>query len=125
MQALNVESADQNERRPGSLRHSHHFRGPLLPPQSPRPLGSVRSPTNSRSPSPAQFPPHFVSPVTPHVNTVACSLARQAQEWAKPGYSDDYVAKTNCVEISGGGNVDGLTLNNGGTNNSGAGVSSV
>ena len=126
MQASNVEPADQTKSSLGNPRHSQPLQRPSRLQESPRPLGSVRSLTDRRTSSPAQFPPHFVSPVTRRANTVACSPARQAREREKHRYSDDYVAETNFVNITGGGtSVDGLTLNNGGTNNSGAGVSFV
>ena len=67
-----------------------------------------------------------ISRLAQHVNTFASSivtesLSRQGQGRQRLRCSDDYVTKTNCVDIN-GSNVDGLTLNNGGTNNSGAGA---
>lgn len=118
-----------------SPRRSPSIRRPAPPPpQSPNRQSRVpRSPTfNIPGPIPlpsAQGPldPAIISSITEfaqQMNTFASSMAKQAQGRQRLRCSDEYVTKTNCVDIN-GSNVDGLTLNNGGSNNSGAGVSFV
>jgi len=86
-------------------RHSRSVKRPARPPpQSHSQSRTPRLPTNVSFPSPGSLSPTE-------------SLTRQAQGRQRLRCSDDY--KTNCVDIN-GSNVDGLTLNNGGTNNSGA-----
>ena len=109
-------------------RRSHSARKrPAHPlPQSPRQSRKPCSPINVSFPSPGPDPA-VISRLARQVNTLASSivtdgLPRQAKGWQKIRRSNDYVTKTNCVDIN-GSNVDGLTLNNGGTNNSGAGAS--
>ena len=52
------------------------------------------------------------------------ALSKQPQGRHRSRGSESYISKTNCVDIS-GSNVEGLTMNNGGTNNSGAGASFI
>lgn len=68
-----------------------------------------------------------ISELTQQAHKIAASvvkesLSRQAQGRRGLRCSEDFVTKTNCVDIN-GSNVDGLTLNNGGSHNSGSGAS--
>jgi hypothetical protein len=109
-------------------RRSHSVR----PPQSPRQARTPRSPTNISFPSPGPLSPDpamisSLSRLAQNMNTLASSIVTEGLSRQAPGRqrlrcNDDYGTKTNCVDIN-GSNVDGLTLNNGGTNNSGAGTS--
>ena len=129
MSELYLEPRFQNESNPGSdsPRHFHYVGRPASSfLQSPRQSGTLRSPSNSPFRSSAQLPldPVFVSPVTQDVNTITPSMGRQAYGQQGSRNGDDDIFKTNCVDIN-SSSVTGLTLNNGGTQNSGAGVYSV
>lgn len=120
---------------PGSAspRRSHSVRRPAPPPpHSTRQSRTPGSPINGYSPSPGPLSPDpamisSISEFTQQINQFVSSigkdaLSRQAQGRRGLRCSEDYVTKTNCVDIH-GSNVDGVTLNNGGCNNSGAGAS--
>jgi hypothetical protein len=53
---------------------------------------------------------------------VAENQSRQPKGRQRPGSHVGYVTMHNCVDIN-GSNIDGLTMNNGGSYNSGAGAS--
>ncbi|KAF8554753.1 hypothetical protein OG21DRAFT_1508497 [Imleria badia] len=110
-----------------SPRRSHSVRRPAPPPpRSPRQSRTPRSPTNVSSPShgPSPLDPATIASITQFAQRMA-SMATEGLSTQAPGRQgvrrSGYVTttKTNCIDIN-DSNVDGLTLNNGGTNNSGA-----
>lgn len=118
-----------------SPRRSQSVRRPAPPPpQSPRQSRTPRLPTNVSLSSHGPLPPDpamiaSISQFAQQISTLASSIATESLSTQAPGRRGSrrsgYVTttKTNCVDIT-DSNVDGLTLNNGGTNNSGAGTSS-
>lgn len=118
-----------------SPRRSQSVRRPAPPPpQSPRQSRTPRLPTNVSLSSHGPLPPDpamiaSISQFAQQISTLASSIATESLSTQAPGRRGSrrsgYVTttKTNCVDIT-DSNVDGLTLNNGGTNNSGAGMSS-
>ena len=118
-----------------SPRRSQSVRRPAPPPpQSPRQSRTPRLPTNVSLSSHGPLPPDpamiaSISQFAQQISTLASSIATESLSTQAPGRRGSrrsgYVTttKTNCVDIT-DSNVDGLTLNNGGTNNSGAGASS-
>jgi len=96
----------------GFSRHPD-FHGWPASPASPPLEATLRSPTNHFSPSGAPDP---VLPTAQDANRFSSATAEQAQEWQE---SNEPITMTNCVSIS-GSNANGITLNNGGTMNSGS-----
>lgn len=118
---------------PGSdiPRRSQSVRRPAPPPpQSPRQSRRPRSSVNVFTPSgPVPLDPAVVSALSKlaqDMSTFASSMTTEGlsrQGHGRQGSRrNDYVTMTNCVSLN-GSNVDGLTVNNGGKNNSGAGAS--
>lgn len=111
-----------------SLRRSPSVRRPAPPPpQSTRQSRTPSSPINGYFPPPGPLSPNSISEFTQQINKLVSSIVkddmvRQAQWRRGLRCSEDFVTKTNCVDIN-GSNVDGVTLNNGGYQNSGAGAS--
>ena len=117
-----------SEQRGGTPRRSPSVRGPA-PPQSPRQTRTFRSPINTSSRPSTQSPldaalSSSLTDFAQQMSTLGSSMAKQAHGQQGLRYSDGLIGKTNCVNIK-GSNVDGLTVNNGGRNNSGAGVSTA
>ncbi|KAH0828141.1 hypothetical protein J3R83DRAFT_3829 [Lanmaoa asiatica] len=109
-----------------SPRRSQSIRRPAPPPpQSTRRSGTPRSPTNGLLPSPA-FSPNIammssISELTQHMDKIVSSVLKESLseqgQGGRPGRG--LKAKTNCMNIT-NSNVDGPTLINGGSKNSGA-----
>ncbi|KAI9571807.1 hypothetical protein HD554DRAFT_1827133 [Boletus coccyginus] len=104
-------------------------RPPPPPPRSPRqsitpcsPIITSFSPHRASSPDPAMIA--SLSGFAQQMGALASSVASDALSKQPPGRhrsrgGGSYVTKTNCVDIS-DSNVEGLTMNNGGANNSGS-----
>ena len=105
-------------------RRAHSVRRPAPPPpQSPRQSRTPRLPTNVSSTShrPLSLPPDptrmaSMSKFAQDMNAFAASITRDLSRQTRGVRCSDSVIISNS-------NVDGMTVNNGGTNNSGAGVS--
>ncbi|KAN0091541.1 hypothetical protein V8E55_005107 [Tylopilus felleus] len=111
--ALSDSGSDSSPRSPPVRRHAPP------PPQSPGRSRSPRSPTNiSFISSDADLDPAMISHITNLALEAAFtpSITSQGRHRQKGSH---YVSKTNCVEIS-DSTVEGMTINNGGSKNSGA-----
>ncbi|KAG9309274.1 hypothetical protein JVU11DRAFT_10758 [Chiua virens] len=89
-------------------------------PESPRRSRSVRGPP-LRSPQPTRQS-RIHSPRSPAMLPSIASFPQEPETYGWQGIraNEDYTSKTNCVDIRGGSIVEGMTINNGGSNNSGA-----
>ncbi|KAI9571811.1 hypothetical protein HD554DRAFT_2036698 [Boletus coccyginus] len=96
-----------------SPRHSQSVRRPAPPP----PRSPLRQPSTPRSSTNTSIP--GTSLPDPATTSAISRLAQQLASSAVVGGLSGSVTKTNCVDIN-GSNVYGLTMNNGGTKNSGA-----
>ena len=108
-----------------TTRRSHSVRRPAPPPpQSPRQSRTPRSPPNvsSTSHGPLPLDPAGMARFAQGMKTFAASMTRDLSRQTRGARCSDSVIMSNCVGIT-NSNVDGITVNNGGTNNSGAGVS--
>ncbi|KAN0091520.1 hypothetical protein V8E55_005086 [Tylopilus felleus] len=86
------------------------------PPQSPGRSRFPRSPMNIPFSTSGALPNH-ISNLAQDMTTLASSMACQGRQRQK---GTNYVTKTNCVDISGSTVGEGMTINNGGSKNSGA-----
>ncbi|KAG9309307.1 hypothetical protein JVU11DRAFT_10795 [Chiua virens] len=114
---------------PGSPRRSCSVRGPLAPLRSLQPTRQSRI-HSPYSPGPALLDPAMLPSIASFPEEVSQLVSRllrtyvgQPDTYNRQGLraNEDYVSRTNCMEIR-GSTVEGLTLNNGGANNSGAGT---
>jgi len=99
-------------------RRSHSVRRPApLPPQSPRQSRTPRSPTNMSSFSLGQLPPDLdMSRFTRDMNAFAASITRDLSKQTQGRQG----LRCNDSVIITDSHVVGMTMNNGGSNNSGA-----